>query len=53
MVNPDYREVLRELRALGRSREVTSEDWQAWEQEMHEIDVPQDAILYMEGERHG
>ena len=45
----DYRDVLRELRAIANSQDVTTADWRAWEAEMHQ-DVPQDAIEYMEGE---
>jgi len=45
----DYRDVLRELRAIANSQDVTTTDWRAWEAEMHQ-DVPQDAIEYLEGE---
>ena len=46
----DYRDVLRELRAIANSHEVASADLRAWEAEMRQ-DVPQDAIEYVEGER--
>ena len=45
----DYRDVLRELRAIANSQDVTSADWRAWEVELAELDSP--AVRYMEGER--
>src|SRR3972149_6004069 len=39
----DYRDVLRELRAIANSDEVTSADWRAWGAEMRQ-DVPPAAL---------
>ena len=44
----DYRDVLRELRAIANSQDVTTADWRAWEAELAELDSP--AVRYMKGE---
>ena len=46
----DYRDVLRELRAIANSHDVTSADWRGWGAGMDQDDR-QEAVRYMVGGR--